>query len=199
MKTIRDLMEWCSANNVSVSITPGMFDASPSVKFCFDDLITGKRWTMAVETEAFVMIPGSIDYVEHIVKSAERNLNLQNCQCWKGQGRKKLILIHRARVCETLDDSRWLISTLNDMFGTDVVKMNRRDGVIDIFGVRIELRSGGVHCCAGMTPDYYITSDGYSAQYLAYAAGKVNGKRLQSLEDIVRVVAEEKPDGREEV
>lgn len=184
MKTVKELMEWCIANSVRVSIEPGMVATSPAVKFQFDDMVTGKRWVMALDTMMFREVPDDVDIIEHVMKEAERNLELRERHYREGQRQGKLIIVHRKRYRDIVRDSTWIINQLVEKYGSNFVKKTPEDMCIDIFGVKIMFRSGDVLRCAGIKPDYYIASNGYDADYLA---GR-GGERLQSLDNVIRIV-----------
>lgn len=188
MKTIKELTKWCVTNSVRVSIVPGMVDAQSSVKFQFDDMVTDKRFVMGALTDEIEGEGYHFDPVEYIVQAAERNLGLKERRYREGQGREKLIVVHRDRMVESADDSSWVIGTLIEKFGADAVKLSRNDRVVDVFGIRIEFRAGDVRRCAGLRPDYYIVSGWFNEEFLEQSAAKVNGKHLQSLEDVIKVV-----------
>ena len=191
MKTIKELADWCVANSVRVSIVPGMVEATPAVKFQFNDMVTDKRWVMGALMDEIEGEGYHFDCVEYIVQAAERNLGLKERHYREGQGREKFIIVHRMRMEDSVDDSRWVIGQLIERFGADAVKLSRHNLTVDIFGMRIEFRSGDVFKCTGTRPDYYFTLDEYAADFLAQSAAKCGGKRLQSLEDVIKVVEEQ--------
>lgn len=196
MKTINELMEWCITNSVRVSIEPGMVDASPAVKIQFDDMIDNKRWVTALDTVMFREVRDDIDIVGFVIREAEHKLELTKRRYRTRQRREKLIIIHRTRYSDCIEDSRWIIGQLVKRFGASVIERRPNDSSIYIYGIEIMFYHGDISKCDGLEPDYYITKDASVANYLAYRAARRNGKRLQSLEDVIRVVEEVISDDR---
>ena len=73
-------------------------------------------------------------------------------------------------------------------FFDDIKISHKGKYFIDIKDIRIEFRCGDVEHIAGLRPDYY-NADSISATYfISISAAKCNGKALNNLSDVVKVV-----------
>jgi len=101
-----------------------------------------------------------------------------------------LIIIHRDKCKDVLEAMYDLINYLPDIRKNMYVDKHR--AVIDICNhIRVSFRCGDVYKMAGIRPNYYETRSLEADEFLAQSAAKCCGKKLDSLQDIARVIQEE--------
>lgn len=101
-----------------------------------------------------------------------------------------LIIIHRDKCKDVLEAMYDLINYLPDIRKNMYVDKHR--AVIDICNhIRVSFRCGDVYKMAGIRPNYYETWSLEADEFLAQSAAKCCGKKLDSLQDIARVIQEE--------
>ena len=101
-----------------------------------------------------------------------------------------LIIIHRDKCKDVLEAMYDLINYLPDIRKNMYVDKHR--AVIDICNhIRGSFRCGDVYKMAGIRPNYYETWSLEADEFLAQSAAKCCGKKLDSLQDIARVIQEE--------
>jgi hypothetical protein len=94
---------------------------------------------------------------------------------------------HRSNVKRGFD---WIAENLPDIRKNMYVDKHR--AVIDICNhIRVSFRCGDVYKMAGIRPNYYETWSLEADEFLAQSAAKCCGKKLDSLQDIARVIQEE--------
>lgn len=101
-----------------------------------------------------------------------------------------LIIIYRDNYEDMFRAMNELMNYLVDL--KDSMSIDKHRAVIDICNhIRVSFRCGDVYKMAGIRPNYYETWSLEADEFLAQSAAKCCGKKLDSLQDIARVIQEE--------
>lgn len=93
------------------------------------------------------------------------------------------IVIYREKMKDMLEEYKYLFDKLKNDLG-EYLKIYPNGLVIDIFDVHVDFRCGDVLKLAGLRPDFYNTDSITASNFLWQSAEKVNGKKINTLDDI---------------
>lgn len=143
-----------------------------------------KDWMLVEETDFYYRI---INKNTGVIKSVDK---FRRVRRRSKMNNDILIIIHRDKCKDVLEAMYDLINYLPDIRKNMYVDKHR--AVIDICNhIRVSFRCGDVYKMAGIRPNYYETWSLEADEFLAQSAAKCCGKKLDSLQDIARVIQEE--------